>query len=138
VSLLSCSWVVVLLECDRELIDRVIQTSLKEERQTIFHSWTEGVLNKDWATCDTCPILLLHTLSDGSEHRLNLSKWHEQVLATYKEEAKLLEEMLQVQQNPFQKEQLKLKKFELDEWKALELHDKFFDVFSQESLIEKD
>jgi len=137
VSLLSCLWVVVLLECDRELIDRVVQTSLKEERQSIFQNWSENIINKDWATCDTCPILLLHTLSEDREQRLNLSKWHEQVLATYKEEAKLLEDMLQVQENPFQREQLKLKKIELDEWKALELHNRFFQTFKEEKLIDE-
>lgn len=126
------------LEFDRGQIDRVILTSLKDERQSVFQNWAEGLINKDWETCDTCPILLLHTLSKDSEHRLKLSEWYNTVIETYKEELKLLEDMLRVQQNPFQREQLKNKKPELDEWKAMQLHDKFYDVFSKESLIKKD
>ena len=114
----------------------MILTSLKEERQTIFHNWAEGILNKDWETSDTCPILLLHTLSKDHTCRLNLSKWQEQVLVTYKQESKLLKDMLQTQQNPFQREQLKLKKIELDEWKAIELHDRFYHVFKSKDFID--
>ena len=114
----------------------MIQTSLKEERQAIFHNWAEGLLNKDWETCDTCPILLLHTLSDGSEHRLKLSDWYNKILVTYKDESRLLEDMLAAQQNPFQKEQLKNKKPELDEWKAMQLHDYFYQEFKNNNLID--
>lgn len=123
------------LEPNREQIDRVITTSLKDERQSIFQNWAERLINKDWATCDTCPTLLLHTLSKGSEHRLKLSEWHNEVLATYEKEKELLAELLRTQQNPFQKEQLKLKKPELDEWKAMQLHDKFYQTFKEEKLI---
>lgn len=134
--LLSCLWEGVLLECDTEQIDRVIQTSLKEERQSVFQNWAEGIINKDWVTCDTCPILLIHTLSKGSEHRLKLSEWHKHVLSIYKDESELLKDMLQTQQNPFQREQLKLKKPELDEWKALKLHDYFYQEFKNNNLID--
>lgn len=125
------------LECelDRDQIDRVILTSLKEERQSIFQNWAEALINKTWDTCETCPTLLLHTLGKGSEHRLKLSEWYSTVIVTYKKELETLEQLLANQSNPFQKEQLKLKKPELDEWKALQLHDRFFQVFKKEKLI---
>jgi len=114
----------------------VIKTSLKEERQSIFQNWAEGLINKDWETCDTCPILLLHTLSKDSTHRLKLSEWYNTVLDTYEKESNLLKELLAAQQNPFQKEQLKLKKPELDSWKAMQLHDFFYQEFKNNNLID--
>jgi len=127
---------VLSLELDRDQIDRVIETSLKDERQSIFQNWAEGLINKDWETCNTCPILLLHTLSKDSLHRLKLSEWHNTVLDIYEKESSLLKELLTKQQNPFQKEQLKQKKPELDEWKAMQLHDKFFQIFRDHNLID--
>jgi len=44
--------------------------------------------------------------------------------------------MLAAHQNPFQKEQLKNKKPELDEWKAMQLHDYFYQEFKNNNLID--
>lgn len=124
------------LECDRKQIDRVIETGLKEERQNIFQKWSEYLLDKDWSACETCPALLIHTLSQESKHRIALTEWYNKVSTKYEQEKELLRQMLSQEQNPFQKEQLKLKKPELDEWKALQLHDFFYAEFKNNNLID--
>jgi len=121
-----------------EIVDEVLDMGLKETRQHIFNDWADALLNKDWESCDTCAMLLIHTLPDGSEHRKTLEDWIDHVKGTYDSETKLLQDTINAQNNPFQREQLKSKKTELDEWRANEVHNKFFTVCSQESLIEKD
>jgi len=116
----------------------VIVTSLKEERQQIFSSWATSLLNKDWEACDTCATLLLHTLASKSEHRTDLETWIDTVNAKYRDENILLHNMINTQINPFQREQLKTKKIELDEWRIKEIHNQFYLIFSKESLIEKE
>lgn len=121
---------------------------LKETRQHIFNDWADALLNKDWESCDTCAMLLIHTLTTGSEHRKTLEEWIDWVNRTgvdkqgqprnYDSEMKMLQDLINSQNNPFQREQLKNKKPELDEWRANEIHNKFFIVCSQESLIDKD
>lgn len=119
------------------MIDRVILTSLKEERQNKFNEWEEHILNKNWTNCDTYPILLLHTLSKDSEHRLNLSQWYEKLIYDYTQEMKLLDDTLNTIQNPLQREQLKNKIIDLDKWKAIESHDRFLQTFKKEKLIDE-
>ena len=121
-----------------DLIGRVIVTSLKEERHQIFSSWATALLNKDWEACDTCATLLLHTLASESEHRTNLEEWIDNVNTKYRDENLLLQNLINAQINPFQREQLKEKKPELDEWRAKEIHNQFYLIFSKESLIEKE
>lgn len=111
---------------------------LKETRQHTFNDWGDALLNKDWDACDTCAMLLVHTLPDASEQRKTLEKWIDYVKQTYAQEIQKLQDIINAQNNPFQREQLKNKKPEVDEWRAHEIHNKFFVVFSHASLIEKE
>ena len=121
-----------------EIINGVLKLGLKEERQHIFNDWADALLNKDWESCDTCTMLLLHTLSSTSNHRKTLERWIDKVKTTYKQEETTLQNLINAQNNPFQREELKKRKPELDEWRANEIHNKFFGLFSKESLIERE
>ena len=111
---------------------------LKETRQDHFINWGTALLNKDWDSSDTCSRLLLHTLTEGTERRKYLEKYINFVNATAQKESLLLQTIIANQKNPFQKEQLKTKKIELDEWRAEQLHNKFLQVFIKEGFIEKE
>ena len=119
-----------------DVIDEVITTSLKDTRQNVFDSWANALIQKDWEGCDTCVSLLLHTLSDNSESRKTLEGWMNLMKDKYDSEVKLLQDTISAQSNPFQREQLKEKKIELDQWRASEIHDKFFETFKVNSLID--
>ena len=124
------------LSLDSKLIDKVLEMGLKETRQHIFNDWADTLLNKDWESCDTCAILLVHTLSNDSEERKTLEGWIDHVKQTYDIETQKLQDLINAQNNPFQREELKKKKPELDEWRANEIHNKFFFIFKDRNLID--
>ncbi len=119
-----------------ELVDEVLKMGLKDTRQQIFTDWADALLNKDWDSCDTCSMLLIHTLSDGDEHRKELEEWIDHVKQTYDSETAKLQDLINAQNNPFQREELKSKKPELDEWRVNEVHNKFFFIFKDKNLID--
>ncbi len=123
-------------ELDISQIDRVILTSLKDERQSIFQNWAEAIINENWNACDNCPILLLQTLSYGRTCRLKLSKWHENKNEEYKNRLADIDRMLEEELDPLNAEQIKGLKPELDKQKALQTRDCFYQVFKNNNLID--
>lgn len=122
----------------RSLLDKVVDDNvgLKEQRQNIFNDWADALLNKDWESCDTCTTLLLHTLAIESVQRKDLQSWVDKVNVMYQVENEKLQQAINAQNNPFQREQLKKKKPEVDQWRAVEIHNKFFGVFKNNNLID--
>ena len=118
-----------------ELVDEVLAMGLKDTRQQIFSDWADALLNKDWDSCDTCAMLLIHTLSNDSEHRKTLEDWIDYKKQEYDSDLIKLQELINAQNNPFQREELKNKKPELDEWRAMMIHNKFFFIFKEAKLI---
>ena len=111
---------------------------IKEDRHQLFTEWSTAIKEKDWDNCDITAELLLHTLPRDSEQRQSLGYTIGIIQERYKQESMLLQKIISTQNNPFQKEQLKNKKMELDEWRVKEVHNVFLQAFMHDSLIKKD
>jgi hypothetical protein len=110
---------------------------MKEHRFNLLTLLLTFNINEEWKRCDKIIKALLASIAPDSLVKKELDEYIKNKKLTYLDEKKLIDVMMDKQENPFQKDNIAQLIVPLDDWYYSAIYDKFMVIFSKENLINK-